>query len=171
MTENEININRSIERSKEIIIVKACRVSLRQTIFYANRISANLPSLQYAKELDIELMNIINDLKREIARYIRTVFETQGFKFNRDEFWFSGKDLENGWLFTNFTRSDTYAHKNVLFLSYTVDFAGNKINRGEIKPFEKVREMLTSVKPVYSEYNTIVIKNAIKKLKNYQNGK
>jgi len=148
-------IKRCILRSKYILLAQASRTSIKNTIFYLNRIPILFPTQSKLKDLDYETMNVINEFKRYISQQLRCLFEEVGIRIE-DEYWFSGKDLRNGYILLYKDKRNEIA-SHVLFLSSSVNWDGSIIQSGSVLSFREVDSVLMNVKPVDENKESIAI--------------
>lgn len=167
MDKQEI-IKRCILRSKYIMFAKTSRITIRHNIFFLNRIPIKFQSQDKLNELDIELLNVINEFERYIARQLRSLFEEKGIR-TTDKFWFSNINFKDGYVLLYKSIHHEIA-SHVLFLSPTIGFDGNIIKRGEILPFQEVTPILVDVKPIAEYEEEVATKFMYKRLNQTKNG-
>ena len=155
--DKQLIIKRCILRSKYILLAKASRTSIKNTIFYLNRIPILFPTQNKLKDLDSETRNVINEFKRYIAQQLRYLFKEKGIEIE-DEYWFSGADLKNGYILLDKNKhSEVPSH--VLFLSPSITAFDNKIiKEGDILPFMEVDSILMNVKSVDNGKESVAIR-------------
>ena len=162
ITDKNAIINKCTVRSEAIIIAKAARITLRNTNFYLNRLLTTLPSQKHIKELDVELLNIIDMYEKEIAGWLKPIFDENEIKF-KNNYWFSGSDLQNGYVLTTPDRHFG-SIEYVLFLTSAIDVIGQIIEKGSVKPLKEVESILSTVKSIDKNNIFVTIKHALRTL-------
>jgi len=154
--DKQLIIKRCILRSKYLILAQAGRTSIKNTVFYLSRIPILFPTQNKLKDLDSETINVINEFKRYISQQLRYLFEEKGITIE-DEYWFSGKDLRNGYILLYKDKRNEIA-SHVLFLSSSVSWNNSIIQSGSILPFKEVDSILMDVKSVDENQESIAIR-------------
>ena len=159
-TREKSMIETCILRSKFIIASIAFKFQLRQAGFFHNRMSSNLPSSGYLKELSEETDQQIHDHETSIARYLKPIFQTAGLE-PKETFLFNYDDLRAGYV--ELTKSDPFIVTHILLLSEITDMSfGTIYDAGTIHPKEEIKHLLVDLKSQVNE-DSITIQYAMKR--------
>lgn len=163
-TKQKSLINTCIERSKVIIISQAAKLVANELQFFMNRLPY-VDSEEGLKNLLSTIdIRIIKEYKRSIAKLLSPQFMNIGINPVPEEFWFSSKDLQNGYVFLYKTFSKIPSH--VLFLSKVDNNVSDIIEAGDIINYYKISHVLGKHK-IHGviEEGDISYRFSIKKLK------
>lgn len=163
-------IQTCINRSKYIIESQAAKLVARELKFFLNRLPISFSTYfnQEGLENDINL-RLIDEYKHSIAKLLKPLLSAIGIEAdNLDSFWFSSKDLQNGYVFLYNEVSKEPSH--VLFLNSVEDAFYINILAGEIRNYNEVSMLLNKVKGVI-DGSDIIYRYSMKKLKNRNNEK
>jgi len=176
-------IIRCVKYSKFIITANAAKQSIRQAIFFCNRIPFVFKKEPILKELEAEIEDRIIDMKRDISYSIKTLVGNRDI-FIEDLFWFSMHDLKTGYILL-YKNSRLIIPEYILFLTKAIDpFDGSVYWPGDIIEFRKANHALSSVKGYtetelgigikYASYKELirelsVLQSEIKSIKNESN--
>jgi len=151
-------VENCVKRSREIIYLKAAKLSLREAQLLLNGVNKVFPDSDSLKDLLQSIDVLIEDHKLSIARSLKPILQHHGINIKEEEgFWFTNDEMQKGYLLLG---------DKILFLGTGYD-GPFKIEMGEIHTIDNnISIALSSIKPI-SGYDSDKLKYAISKLRKY----